>query len=68
MMEAILKLPILSFMGITLNFSTGEIGWSSGTSSAPTDISGGLDNLLLVDGSSNLTLVSDSTNDVLLLT
>lgn len=31
------------------------------------DISGGLSNLLLVDGTSNFTLVSDSVNDVLLL-
>lgn len=30
-MEAVLRQWILSFMGITLNFSTGEIGWSSGT-------------------------------------
>lgn len=62
-MENTLDLPIINLMGITLNFSTGEIGWSSST----TDISGGLDNLLLVDGTSNLTLVSDAVNDVLLL-
>lgn len=64
-MENTLDLPIINLMGITLNFSTGEIGWSSGTSTS--DISGGLDNLLLVDGTSNFTLVSDAVNDVLLL-
>lgn len=52
-------------MGITFNFNTGEIGWSSGTTTS--DISGGLDNLLLADGTSNFTLQSDTTNDVLLL-
>lgn len=53
-------------MAITFDFATGSIGWSS--SSASTDISGGLSNLLLVDGTSNFTLASDPVNDVLLLT
>ena len=44
--------------------SSVSTGGSGGGSSDP---SGGLDNLMLVDGSSNLTLQSDTTNDVLLL-
>ena len=51
-------------MGITLDFATGAIGWSSGTTVS--DISGGLDNLLLVDGTSHFLLAS-SSEDVLLL-
>lgn len=33
-MESILGQNILSLMGITFNFSTGEIGWSSGTTAS----------------------------------
>ena len=62
-MQAVLGQWIVSLMGITLNFSTGEIGWSSGTTTS--DISGGLDNLLLED-SGNF-LLETSTEDVLLL-
>jgi hypothetical protein len=55
-------------MAITLNFSTGEIGWSSSTGTVVDpgdDISGGLDNLLLEDGS--FLLLETGTEDVLLL-
>ena len=64
MMDAYRPL-IVSFFAITLNFTTGEIGWSSSTASA-SDISGGLDNLLLANGTDNFLLAS-SSEDVLLL-
>lgn len=64
-MQAIYSNWLINLFAITLNFSTGEIGWSSSTTAS--DISGGLDNLLLADGTSNLTLQSDTVNDVLLL-
>lgn len=45
-MDALLRQWIVSFMGITLNFSTGEIGWSSGTTTAAPAV----DNLLMETG------------------
>ena len=65
-MELTLNQWIVTLMGITLNFSTGEIGWSSGTTTGDSDISGGLDNLLLTDGDNFL--LTSSGEDVLLLT
>lgn len=56
---------LMSLFAWTLDFNTGAIGFSSATS-ATTDISGGLDNLLLTNGD-NLLLTS-SAQDVLLLT
>lgn len=58
--------PDVLFMAWRLNIFTGML-YQDSASSTTSDISGGLDNLLLVDGTSNFTLVSDAVNDVLLL-
>lgn len=62
-MESTIPNTILSLMGITLNFSTGEIGWSSGAST--TTPGAGVDNLLLETG--DHLLLESGTTDVILL-
>jgi hypothetical protein len=60
-MENIIGQSILSFMGITLNFSTGEIGWSSGTAGTA-GVGASVDDWLLEDGTSHWLLESDATS------
>jgi len=57
-------IAIYNFMAIIFNPFTGNFDF---TSTAASDISGGLDNLLLTNGD-HLLLTSHATDDVLLLT
>lgn len=57
-MQGILGQSILNIMGITLNFSTGEIGWSSGTTGG---VGVGVDNWLTESGD-NWLLEADATS------
>ena len=61
-MEAVLGRNIVSFMGVTLDFLTGEIGWAS-----TGDISAGKDNLLLEQGVGDFMLLESGVGDVILL-